>query len=97
MYVGNGQLRKKVLEAGSGPDSKPQRGQNVSIDLKTTLTDGTTLEEESSISFTLGDGDVIQVHAFGLKKFWVSSSSVRLQGMPHVLFNMSIIFLLFHG
>ncbi|MCI4383792.1 hypothetical protein PGIGA_G00030720 [Pangasianodon gigas] len=58
--LGNGQLRKKVLEAGSGPDSKPQRGQNVTINLKTTLTDGTTVEEESNISFTLGDGDVIQ-------------------------------------
>ncbi|XP_026803063.3 peptidyl-prolyl cis-trans isomerase FKBP8 isoform X2 [Pangasianodon hypophthalmus] len=58
--LGNGQLRKKVVEAGSGPDSKPQRGQNVTINLKTTLTDGTTVEEESNVSFTLGDGDVIQ-------------------------------------
>ncbi|MCJ8738020.1 hypothetical protein PDJAM_G00030750 [Pangasius djambal] len=58
--LGNGQLRKKVLEAGSGPESKPQRGQNVTINLRTTLTDGTTVEEESNISFTLGDGDVIQ-------------------------------------
>lgn len=58
--LGNGQLRKKVLETGSGPDSKPQRGQIVTINLKTTLTDGTTVEEESDFSFTLGDGDVIQ-------------------------------------
>lgn len=75
VYIGNGQLRKKVLEAGSGPDSKPQRGQTVTINLKTTLIDGTTVEEESNISFTLGDGDVIQVYAFGVKKFWVSSCS----------------------
>ncbi|XP_066503326.1 peptidyl-prolyl cis-trans isomerase FKBP8 [Hoplias malabaricus] len=58
--LGNGQLRKKVLEAGSGPDSRPQRGETVTINLKSTLTDGTIIEEESDISFTLGDGDVIQ-------------------------------------
>ncbi|XP_026873945.2 peptidyl-prolyl cis-trans isomerase FKBP8 [Electrophorus electricus] len=58
--LGNGQVRKKVLDAGAGPDSKPQRGQIVTINLKTTLTDGTTADEESNLSFTLGDGDVIQ-------------------------------------
>lgn len=58
--LGNGQLRKKVLEPGSEPDSKPQRGQIVTINLKTSLTDGTTVEEESNISFSLGDGDVMQ-------------------------------------
>ncbi|KAK2868935.1 hypothetical protein Q7C36_000806 [Tachysurus vachellii] len=58
--LGNEQLRKKVLEAGSGPDSKPRRGQIVTINLKTTLIDGSTVEDKSNISFTLGDGDVIQ-------------------------------------
>lgn len=58
--LGNGQLRKKVLEPGTGPDSRPQRGQNVTIHLKTTLTDGTVVEEQPNLSFTLGDGDVIQ-------------------------------------
>ncbi|TSM20260.1 Peptidyl-prolyl cis-trans isomerase FKBP8 [Bagarius yarrelli] len=56
----NGQLKKKVLEAGSGPESKPRKGQNVTINLKTTLSDGTIVEDESNMSFTLGDGDVIQ-------------------------------------
>ncbi|XP_053369721.1 peptidyl-prolyl cis-trans isomerase FKBP8 [Clarias gariepinus] len=58
--LGNGQLRKKVLEAGSGPDSKPQRGQNVTINLRTALSDGTAVSEENNLIFTLGDGDVIQ-------------------------------------
>ncbi|KAJ8371575.1 hypothetical protein AAFF_G00307230 [Aldrovandia affinis] len=57
---GNGQLRKKVLEAGKGLDSRPRKGQNVRIHLRTSLADGTTVEEEPSLSFTLGDGDVIQ-------------------------------------
>ncbi|KAJ8419052.1 hypothetical protein AAFF_G00005510 [Aldrovandia affinis] len=58
--LGNGQLKKKVLEAGSGPDSRPQKGQNVRINLKILLADGTSVVEEPSLSFTLGDGDVIQ-------------------------------------
>ncbi|XP_016138463.1 peptidyl-prolyl cis-trans isomerase FKBP8 [Sinocyclocheilus grahami] len=58
--LGNGQLRKKVVEAGAGPDSRPQRGQNVTIHLKTSLTNGTVVEELPNLSFTLGDGDVLQ-------------------------------------
>ncbi|XP_059197992.1 peptidyl-prolyl cis-trans isomerase FKBP8 [Centropristis striata] len=58
--LGNDQLKKKVLEAGEGRDSRPQKGQNVKIHLKTCLKDGTLVEEQSDLSFTLGDGDVIQ-------------------------------------
>ncbi|XP_055717368.1 peptidyl-prolyl cis-trans isomerase FKBP8-like isoform X4 [Salvelinus fontinalis] len=58
--LGNGQLRKKVLRAGNGPDSRPTKGQNVVIHLKTSLADGTLVEEQPELSFTLGDGDVIQ-------------------------------------
>lgn len=59
--LGNDLLKKKVLEAGAGRDSRPQKGQNVKINLKTYLKDGTPAAEEPNISFTLGDGDVIQV------------------------------------
>lgn len=58
--LGNDQLKKKVLEAGEGRDSRPQKGQNVKIHLKTCLRDGTLVEEQPDLSFTLGDGDVIQ-------------------------------------
>ncbi|KAL6107760.1 fkbp8 [Pungitius sinensis] len=58
--LGNDQLKKKVLEAGEGRDSRPQKGQNVKINLKTYLKDGTLVEEQTELSFTLGDGDVIQ-------------------------------------
>lgn len=58
--LGNDQLKKKVLEAGEGRDSRPQKGQNVKIHLKTSLKDGTLVEEQRDLSFTLGDGDVIQ-------------------------------------
>ncbi|CAN9500531.1 unnamed protein product [Ophioblennius macclurei] len=58
--LGNGQLKKKVLQMGKGVDSRPQKGQNVKVQLKTFLADGTLVEEQSGLSFTLGDGDVIQ-------------------------------------
>ncbi|TNN75063.1 Peptidyl-prolyl cis-trans isomerase FKBP8 [Liparis tanakae] len=57
---GNNHLKKKVLESGEGRDSRPQKGQNVKINLKTYLKDGTLVEEQSDLAFTLGDGDVIQ-------------------------------------
>uniref|UniRef100_A0A8C6SRK0 peptidylprolyl isomerase n=2 Tax=Neogobius melanostomus TaxID=47308 RepID=A0A8C6SRK0_9GOBI len=58
--LGNDQLKKKVLVPGQGQGSRPQKGQNVKINLKTSLKDGTLVVEESNLSFTLGDGDVIQ-------------------------------------
>ncbi|XP_047199085.1 peptidyl-prolyl cis-trans isomerase FKBP8 [Hippoglossus stenolepis] len=58
--LGNDQLKKKVLEAGQGRNSRPQKGQNVKINLKTSLKDGTLVEEQSDVAFTLGDGDVFQ-------------------------------------
>ncbi|KAG7268096.1 hypothetical protein CRUP_031032 [Coryphaenoides rupestris] len=58
--LGSGMLQKKVLQAGQGRDSRPQKGQNVRIALKTSLADGTVVEELPGLSFTLGDGDVIQ-------------------------------------
>ncbi|XP_069042252.1 peptidyl-prolyl cis-trans isomerase FKBP8 [Lepisosteus oculatus] len=58
--LGNGQLRKKVLAAGRGPDSRPRKGQTVRVRLKASLQDGSLVQEEPSLDFTLGDGDVIQ-------------------------------------
>ncbi|XP_029987799.1 peptidyl-prolyl cis-trans isomerase FKBP8 [Sphaeramia orbicularis] len=58
--LGNDQLKKKVLEPGKGRDSRPQKGQNVRIHLKSFLTDGTPVQEQRDLCFTLGDGDVIQ-------------------------------------
>ncbi|XP_037530702.1 peptidyl-prolyl cis-trans isomerase FKBP8 [Nematolebias whitei] len=58
--LGNDQLKKKALEAGKGQDSWPLKGQNVKIHLKTHLMDGTLVEEQQDLCFTLGDGDVIQ-------------------------------------
>lgn len=61
LFLGNEQLKKKVLVAGEGRDSRPKKGQNVTICLKAFLKDGTLVEEQPELTFTLGDGDVIQV------------------------------------
>ncbi|XP_058495430.1 peptidyl-prolyl cis-trans isomerase FKBP8 isoform X1 [Solea solea] len=58
--LGNDQLKKKVLEAGQGRESRPQKGQNVVINLKTCQKDGTLIEQQTNVAFTLGDGDIIQ-------------------------------------
>lgn len=66
---GNGLLKKKTLVTGQGVDSRPQKGQDVTIRLKATLEDGTVVEEEPALTFTLGDCDVLQVDT-GWKLTW---------------------------
>ncbi|XP_063003195.1 peptidyl-prolyl cis-trans isomerase FKBP8 [Elgaria multicarinata webbii] len=58
--LGSGLLKKKVLVAGQGQESRPVKGQDVTVRLKATLEDGTVVEEDPSLTFTLGDCDVIQ-------------------------------------
>ncbi|KAL8177746.1 UNVERIFIED_CONTAM: Peptidyl-prolyl cis-trans isomerase fkbp8 [Gekko kuhli] len=58
--LGSGLLKKKVLVAGQGRETRPVKNQDVTIRLKATLEDGTVVEENPSLTFTLGDCDVIQ-------------------------------------
>ncbi|XP_014742726.1 PREDICTED: peptidyl-prolyl cis-trans isomerase FKBP8 isoform X2 [Sturnus vulgaris] len=58
--LGSGLLKKKTLVPGQGVDSRPQKGQDVTIRLKATLEDGTVVEEDPALTFTLGDCDVMQ-------------------------------------
>uniref|UniRef100_A0A8C8RVG3 peptidylprolyl isomerase n=1 Tax=Pelusios castaneus TaxID=367368 RepID=A0A8C8RVG3_9SAUR len=58
--LGSGLLKKKTLVPGQGVESRPRRGQDVTVRLRTMLEDGSVVEEDPSLSFTLGDGDVIQ-------------------------------------
>nr|XP_060641136.1 peptidyl-prolyl cis-trans isomerase FKBP8 [Anolis sagrei ordinatus]XP_060641137.1 peptidyl-prolyl cis-trans isomerase FKBP8 [Anolis sagrei ordinatus] len=58
--LGSGLLKKKVLVAGRGRESKPVKGQEVTVRLKASLEDGTEVEEEPQLTFTLGDCDVMQ-------------------------------------
>lgn len=67
---GNGLLKKKTLVPGQGVDSRPQKGQDVTIRLKATLEDGTVVEEDPALTFTLGDCDVLQVNT-GWELTWL--------------------------
>ncbi|KAE8632149.1 hypothetical protein XENTR_v10001452 [Xenopus tropicalis] len=58
--LGNGILKKKILISGKGADSRPRKGQDVTVGLKSMLEDGNVVEEQETLTFTLGDGDVIQ-------------------------------------
>lgn len=42
-------------------ESRPRKGQDVTVRLRAMLEDGSVVEENPSLSFTLGDCDVLQV------------------------------------
>ncbi|KAF3829259.1 hypothetical protein GH733_003523 [Mirounga leonina] len=58
--LGNGLLRKKTLVPGPPGSSRPAKGQVVTVQLQTSLENGTRVQEEPELVFTLGDCDVIQ-------------------------------------
>ncbi|XP_019393900.1 PREDICTED: peptidyl-prolyl cis-trans isomerase FKBP8 [Crocodylus porosus] len=58
--LGNGLLKKKTLVPGQGVESRPRKGQNVTVRLRMMLEDGSVVEENPGLTFTLGDCDVLQ-------------------------------------
>lgn len=54
-------MRKKTLVPGPPGSSRPTKGQVVTVQLQTSLENGTRVQEEPELVFTLGDCDVIQV------------------------------------
>ncbi|OXB73131.1 UNVERIFIED_CONTAM: hypothetical protein H355_012056 [Colinus virginianus] len=58
--LGSGLLKKKTLVPGQGVESRPHKGQEVTVRLRATLEDGNVVEENPSLTFTLGDCDVLQ-------------------------------------
>lgn len=58
--LGSGLLKKKTLVPGQGVESRPRKGQDVTVRLKAMLEDGRVVEDNPSLSFTLGDCDVMQ-------------------------------------
>ncbi|XP_041372557.1 peptidyl-prolyl cis-trans isomerase FKBP8-like [Gigantopelta aegis] len=58
--LGNGLLKKKVLKSGEGRSSRPKAGETVFLKTEGKLDDGTVIDKFESVSFILGDGDVIQ-------------------------------------
>ncbi|XP_046789770.1 peptidyl-prolyl cis-trans isomerase FKBP8 isoform X3 [Gallus gallus] len=58
--LGSGLLKKKTLVPGQGVESRPRKGQEVTVRLRATLEDGNVVEENPSLTFILGDCDVLQ-------------------------------------
>uniref|UniRef100_A0A8C3BLU9 peptidylprolyl isomerase n=1 Tax=Cairina moschata TaxID=8855 RepID=A0A8C3BLU9_CAIMO len=58
--LGNGLLKKKTLVPGRGAESRPRKGQEVTVCLRAALEDGSVVEEDPGLTFTLGDCDVLQ-------------------------------------
>ncbi|XP_072051085.1 peptidyl-prolyl cis-trans isomerase FKBP8-like isoform X2 [Amphiura filiformis] len=58
--LGTGHLKKKVLREGQGMDTRPERGQLVTIRSKGQLPSGDEVDCYEEIQFVLGDGDVVQ-------------------------------------
>ena len=58
--LGTGHLKKKVLQEGQGMDTRPERGQMVTIRSKGQLPSGDEIDCYEELQFVLGDGDVLQ-------------------------------------
>ncbi|KAL9986993.1 hypothetical protein ACROYT_G001226 [Oculina patagonica] len=58
--LGNGLLKKRVLREGKGRDTRPDKGQRVTIQAAGRTEDGTGVDWNSSLEFILGEGEVIQ-------------------------------------
>ncbi|XP_014772494.1 peptidyl-prolyl cis-trans isomerase FKBP8 isoform X1 [Octopus bimaculoides] len=57
--LGNGLLTKSIVKKGDGVLTRPLQGQKVTLKTEGLLPDGTVIDKNESISFILGDGDVI--------------------------------------
>lgn len=57
--LGSGHLKKKVRAKGV-PDSRPQRGETVIINLVGKLEDGTEFENKENLEVCIGDAEVVQ-------------------------------------
>ena len=70
-----------MLVPGPPGSSRPAKGQVVTVQLQTSLENGTRVQEEPELVFTLGDCDVIQVGTVqGLGSSGWGGAGVRCRG-----------------
>jgi FK506-binding protein 8 len=66
--LGNGELLKKINQPGLGRESRPTHGDYVTIEMEGRLkSNNFIVEPKKTVSFILGDGDVIQALDMGVK------------------------------
>lgn len=64
--LGNGLLRRKVVEGDDIDDIKPYHGEIVTINTSGHLQDGTIIDTFTHFTFAVGEGDVIQAWDLGV-------------------------------
>lgn len=64
--LGNGLLKRKVIEGEDVEDIKPYHGDIVTINTSGKLEDGTVVDTLEDLSFPVGEGDVIQAWDLGV-------------------------------
>lgn len=68
----------QVIKPSENPNSRPSYGDQVTLKTAGTLEDGSVVDKHDSVTFTLGDGDVIQGDLFHSqvadykRKYWSS-------------------------
>ncbi|CAH3161632.1 unnamed protein product, partial [Porites evermanni] len=58
--LGNGLLKKRILKEGKGRDTRPDKGQVVTLQVAGHTEDGKAVDWNRSLEFILGEGEVIQ-------------------------------------
>ncbi|XP_033120695.1 peptidyl-prolyl cis-trans isomerase FKBP8-like [Anneissia japonica] len=58
--IGSGDLKKKIVKEGQGIDTRPERGQLVTLRTEGHLDDGKSVDTNENVTFSLGDGDMLQ-------------------------------------
>jgi len=103
--LGNGKLKKKVVEKGKGEDTRPANRSIVTVRCEGKLTNGTIVDKHDSLQFILSDEDVIQAFDLAValmedgEKALVSTEAIYAYGVhgrrdlkPPIPPNASIIY-----
>ncbi|XP_043350089.1 peptidyl-prolyl cis-trans isomerase FKBP8-like isoform X2 [Dermochelys coriacea] len=76
-------LRKLLVREGQGEASRPQPGQEVTVKLLGVLEDGSLVEKDPALTFTLEQGDVIQALELGVQSMQLGEVSFLLTSFQY--------------
>ncbi|CAM4627949.1 peptidyl-prolyl cis-trans isomerase FKBP8 isoform X1 [Caretta caretta] len=76
-------LRKLLVREGQGEASRPQPGQEVTVKLLGVLEDGSLVEKDPMLTFTLEQGDVIQALELGVQSMQLGEVSFLLTSFQY--------------
>ncbi|KYO18601.1 peptidyl-prolyl cis-trans isomerase FKBP8-like [Alligator mississippiensis] len=76
-------LRKRVVQQGRGESTRPCPGQEVTVKLLGVLEDGSLVEKDPALRFTLGQGDVVQALELGVPSMQLGEVSFFLASFQY--------------